>query len=178
MTVFIIENYDSLLLNNPTVNLANLNTLLGFSIDDSIMACSRIPDGSRAAWSTSITGFLAAQAFNISLNVIYPPVSGFEDPYFLFPQRHEGHSSILKVNILWTSSNLVQSGGNQYMFNHFVPCVNHTYKRYEVPESHLSLLENFKQKLFSPLTFTGYPTNFSSLKNSLYPKIIISNSFF
>ena len=177
LTVFIIENYDSLLLNNPTVNLPNLNTLLGFSIDDSLMACSRIPDGSRAAWSTSMTGFLAAQAFNISLNVIYPPVSGFEDPYFLFPQRHEGHSSILKVNILWTSSNLVQSGGNQYMFNHFVPCVNHTYKRYEVPESHLSLLENFKQKLFSPLTFTGYPTNFSSLKNSLYPKIIISNSF-
>ena len=86
MTVFIIESYYSLLLNNPTVNLPNLNTLLGFSIDVSLMACLRIPDGSRAAWSTSMTRFLAAQAFIISLNVIYPPISGFEDPYFLFPR--------------------------------------------------------------------------------------------
>ena len=44
------------------------------------MACLRVPDGTRAVWSTSMTGFLAAQAFNISLNVIYPPVSGLEDP--------------------------------------------------------------------------------------------------
>ena len=43
--------------------------------------------------------FFAAQAFNISLNVIYPPVSGFEDPYFLFPQRYYGPSSSLKLNI-------------------------------------------------------------------------------
>ena len=63
------------------------------------------------------------------------------------------------------------------MFNHFVPCVNHSKKRYEVPESHLSLLENFKEKLFSPLTFTGYPTDFSILKNSLFPKIISSSIF-
>ena len=121
---------------------------LNDSLDDGLFKSSRWYQSCLV--STSMTGFLAAQAFNISLNVIYSPVSGFEDPYFLFPQRHDGPSSSLKVNVLWTSTNLVQSGGHQYLFNHFVPCVNHSYKRYEVPESHLSLLENFKQTLFSP----------------------------
>ena len=73
---------------------------------------SRVPGGTRAAWTTSMPGFLAAQAFNISLNVIYPPVSGFEDPYFLFSQRYYGPSSSLKLNFLWTSTNLVQPGGH------------------------------------------------------------------
>ena len=36
------------------------------------MAWSR---GIRAVWSTSMTEFLTAQAFNISLNVVHPPVS-------------------------------------------------------------------------------------------------------
>ena len=95
----------------------------------------------------------------------------------MFPQKYDGSSLSLTVNILWISTNLVQSGGHQYFYNHCVPCINHSYKRYESHEPQISLLENLKQNSFSPLTFTEYPTTFSSLKNSLYPKIIISSIF-
>ena len=70
-------------MDNPTVNLPNLNSLLCYSIDKTLFACSRIPTiYSTSSWSTSMTGFCAAKAFKINLNVLYPPVSGFEDPFF------------------------------------------------------------------------------------------------
>ena len=50
-------------------------------------------------------------------------------------------------------------------------------EKYEFLESHSSLVKVFKQKLFSSLTFTGYPTKLSSLKNFSYLINIISSIF-
>ena len=62
LMVFIARNNNSLLLDNPTVNLPNLNSLLFYSIDDTVFACCRVPTScSKIAWS--MTGFRAAKEF-------------------------------------------------------------------------------------------------------------------
>ena len=43
LLVSIVDNYDYLLLNNPTINLSNLNSFLGYYIADTLLSCSRIP---------------------------------------------------------------------------------------------------------------------------------------
>ena len=80
--------------------------------------------------------------------------------FFLISQRYEVFNSSLSINNLWSTTNLVQSGCHQYQVNHFVPCINYNFRRYKVPSLHLNLIKTFKQKLLSPISFVGYPTNF------------------
>ena len=170
---FIIENFNHLRLNNPLLNIPNLNLFLGLSISNTLLACSKIPiSGSKDAWSTSMTGFCASKAFNINLNIIYPPVSGFEDPYYLFPQRFEVSAPRLSLSVLWSSSSLVQTGTPQYLLNHFLPCCSSVVKRYKFPNSYLALINKIKEILFSPLSFVGFPTNFFDLNSFISPKVV------
>ena len=161
---YVMKNYEVLQRTNPVSTYPTLSSLLGMSLEDSILRMSKTK-----GYSCRLTAFCASRALAINIHLIFPPVYGLTSPYSRYPNYFENSLSRRNprlVTIVWTTaSNIIQPNKSEYNFNHFCPVFNGRDNFCTIPDSHFEKVNSLNDHFFHPFKNTNHPCSFESLEN-------------